>query len=75
MKLVTGDCGHPVTKLLYVNGMKCLSDMLDMYSDKSHCVVARLLHVYTFSVLKSSVETETANGSALHVWIHRGRVI
>jgi len=49
--------------------------MLDIYSDKSYCAVARLLHVYTFSVLKSSVQTETAKGSALHVWIHRGRVI
>jgi len=26
--------------------------MLDMYSDKSYSVVVRLLHVYTFSVLK-----------------------
>jgi len=40
---------------------------LDMYSDESYCVVARLLHVYTFSVLKSSVQTETAKDSGLHV--------
>jgi hypothetical protein len=26
--------------------------MLDMYSDNSYSVVARLLHVYTFSVLE-----------------------
>jgi len=26
--------------------------MLNMHSDESYCVVARLLHVYTFSVLK-----------------------
>jgi hypothetical protein len=55
---VTGDCGHPVTKLVCFKCAKCLSDMLDMYSDNSYCVVARLLHVYTFSVLKSSVQTE-----------------
>jgi hypothetical protein len=46
--------------------------MLDMYCDNSYCVVARLLHVYTFSVLKSCVQTEISKGSALHVWIHRG---
>jgi len=49
--------------------------MLDMYSDNLCSVVARLLHVYAFSVLKSSVQTEIAKGSALHVWISRGRVI
>jgi len=26
--------------------------MLDMYSDNSYSVLARLLHVYTFSILK-----------------------
>ena len=49
--------------------------MLDVYSDMSYCIVAVLLHVYTFSVLKSSVQTETAKGNALHICIHRGRGI
>ena len=72
---MTGDCGHPVTKLVYVKCANCVRHMLDMYSDMSYCVVARLLHVYTFSVLKNSVQTETAKGNALHMWIHRGRGI
>jgi len=49
--------------------------MLDIYSDKACCVVAKLLHIYTFSVLKSSVHSETAKGSAVHIWIHRERGI
>jgi hypothetical protein len=39
--------------------------MFDIYSDKSYSVVARLLHVYTYSVLKSAVQTEIAKGIAL----------
>ena len=31
--------------------------MLDVYSDNSYSVVARLLHVYIFIVLKGSVHT------------------
>ena len=41
--------------------------MLDMYSDNSYCIVARLLHAYAFSVLKCSVETEVAKGNTVHV--------
>jgi len=36
--------------------------MLDIYSDKSYSVVATLLHVYTYSALKSAVQTEIAKG-------------
>ena len=49
---MTVDCGHPVSMLVYFKCANCLSDMLVMYSDNSYSVVARLLHVYTFSVLK-----------------------
>jgi len=41
--------------------------MLDMCSDKSYSILARLLHVHTFSVLKNSVQTEIAEGGAVHV--------
>jgi len=71
---VTGDCGQPVTKLAYVKCANCQT-YVGHNTVMSYCVVARLLHVYTFSVLKCSVQTEIAKGSALHVWIHRGRVI
>ena len=60
---MTGDCGDPVRKLVYFKCANCLPDMLDMHSDNSYCVVARLLHVYTFSVLKSYVQTEIAKVS------------
>jgi len=46
-----------------------------MYIDNSYSVVARILHVYIFSVLKNSVQTEIAKGNALREWLHRGRVI
>jgi len=36
--------------------------MFDIYSDKSYSVLARLLHVYTYSVLKTAVQTEIAKG-------------
>jgi len=39
--------------------------MFDIYSDKSYSVVARLLHVYTYSVLKSAVQTEISKSIAL----------
>jgi len=39
--------------------------MFDIYSDKSYSVVATFLHVYTYSVLKSAVQTEIAKGIAL----------
>jgi len=39
LKLVTGDFGHPVTNLLYVNGIKCLSDICWTYTVISHTVL------------------------------------
>jgi len=39
--------------------------MFDIYSDKSYSVVATLLHVYTYSVLKCAIQTEIANSIAL----------
>jgi hypothetical protein len=48
--------------------------MMDMYSDNSYCVVARLLHVYTFIVLRINVQTEIAKGSAVHVEYTEGEI-
>ena len=62
---MTGDCGHPVTNVVYCQCTNCVRHMLDIYSDKSYSVVARLLHVYTYSVLKSAVQTEIAKSIAL----------
>ena len=39
--------------------------MFDIYSDKSYSVVVWLLHVYTYSVLKRTVQTEIAKSNAL----------
>jgi hypothetical protein len=64
---VTRNCGHPVTKLVYFKSTDCLRDVCWTYSDNSYCVVARLLHVYTFSVLSISLQTEIAKGSAVRV--------
>jgi hypothetical protein len=50
IKVVTGDCGHPVTKLVYVKCANCLSDICWTYIVICHTVLWQGYYISTHLV-------------------------
>jgi hypothetical protein len=67
IKLLTGDCGYRVTKLVY---FKCTNCLLDIYWTCTVIIDTLLWQGYYMSahlISKNSAQTEIAKDNVLHV--------